>query len=207
MAPMAPSAAPVVPTLPPGVTASDPLARTHHGVFLRLSLGPAGFDTETTIGTDKYSVSGGGGGFGLAVGYAVTRSLIVYGEVFDDVAVGPTVKMNDTTISTMGQDYSAGVVGFGPGVAYYFPSNFFVGGTLAVSRLTVQQNNQEVAHSGNGFGVSGMVGREWWVSENWGLGLAAQLYVGSIPDNGGSSGSSTTWTTAGAMLGFSATYN
>jgi hypothetical protein len=196
------------------VVATNPLARTHHGLFLRFSLGPAGFDAESTIAGSKVSVSGGGGGFGLALGAAVTPSLIVYGEVFDDVATGPTVKMNDMTTSTAGSDVSAGVVGFGPGLAYYFPSNFFVGGTLAFSQLTVQQRSgvttQNVANSDTGFGVSAMVGKEWWVSDSWGLGIVGQLYVGSIPDHVGNLNGGRTdisWTTAGAMLGFSATYN
>jgi len=176
----------------------------HQGLFTRVALGPAGFDSQATFGSDKYEISGGGAGFSLAVGWAVTPQLVIYGEVFDDVAVGPTLKMNDMDVGTSGGDVSAGVVGIGPGVAYYFPSNLYVSATLAASRLTVQQGGMDVAHTDTGFGVSAMVGKEWWVTQKWGVGVGGQLYVGSIPD---STQGSPSWTTAGAMLAFSATYN
>lgn len=182
---------------------ADPQAHTHHGVFLRLMLGPAGFDTQATMGSDKFEVQGGGAGLGLAVGAAVTRNIVIYGEVFDDVAVGPTLKMNDQTVGTTNDNTAAGVVGFGPGIAYFFDSDFYVSTTFAASRIQVEQNNQAVAHSDTGFGVSAMVGKQWWVSDGWGAGLTAQLFVGSIPDGQ----ANTSWSTAGAMLAFSATYH
>jgi hypothetical protein len=189
------------PPMPGGLVA--PAAPTHHGVFVRMLIGPGGFDATSTIGTDKYEVSGSGGGFSLAIGGAVSPSLVVYGELFDDVAVGPTITMNDQTVATSGQDVRAGVVGIGPGFAYYLPSNLYVGATLALSRITFQQGNSEVAHSDNGVGVSVHVGKEWWVSSNWGLGIALQAYGGKIPDQQ----SGVSWTAAGATLAFSATYN
>ncbi len=188
--------------VPPIAIAMAPLARTHHGVFFRGLLGAGGFQTSSTQGTDSYKVSGSGGGLGLALGGAVTPSLIVYGEVFDDVASSPTFTMNGQ-MSSSGSDVRAGVVGFGPGLAYYFPSNFYLGGALVAARLTIQQNGQEIGRSDTGVGVDLHVGKEWWVSDSWGIGLALQLFVGSIPDNQVNA----SWKTSGGTLAFSATYN
>ena len=48
-----------------------------------------------------------------------------------------------------------------------------------------------------------MVGKEWWASENWGLGMAADLVYSRIPDSSGSA----TWNGFGAGVLFSTTYN
>jgi len=187
--------------MPPAAVAVNPLAHVHHGFFFRGLLGPGGFRASASIGPDSYEVSGGGGGLSLALGGSVSPSLVVYGELFGDSAQNPTFTQNG--MSSSSTNASAGVAGIGPGIAYYFPSNFYIGGTLAASRISVQQNNQEVAHSDTGIGVSLHAGYEWWVSDNWGLGIALQLYGGSIPDGQ----ANTNWKTAGAALAFSATYN
>jgi len=47
------------------------------------------------------------------------------------------------------------------------------------------------------------VGKDWWVSENWGLGAAAQLLLGSAKDRNADAN----WSTAAVALMFTATYN
>ena len=180
-------------------------AHTHHGVFLRALIGPAGFDMSNSTGGNSVSVQGGGGGFGLAIGGAISRSLVIYGEVFDDVAVGPSITENGQNLGTAGSNTSAGVIGFGPGLAYFFPSDLYLSATFAASQISIEQNNQQIGKSGTGFGISAMIGKQWWVSDGWGLGIAAQFFGGSIPDS--SSSNSSTWATGGAMLAFSATYH
>lgn len=188
---------------PYGAPVVDPTVHRHDGFFLRMLLGPGGFTTAATISGNDFKVSGGGGGLSIALGGAVNPSLIVYGEVFDDVAVGPTLTENGQNQGTAGNNVSAGVVGIGPGIAFYTASNFYLSATLALSRISIQQNGNDIGHSGNGYGVSGAIGKEWWASAQWGLGLAGQVYVGSIPDGQADA----RWTTVGAMVAFSATLN
>lgn len=183
-----------------GPAPADPTARTHDGFFLRFHVGPAGFAASASAGGDEVTLSGSGGGFGLALGGAVNPRLILFVEVFDDIAVGPTLEVNGES-ATASDDVRAGVIGFGPGIAYYFPSNLYLSGTLALAKLSIQEDGEEVAESDTGFGVSGVLGKEWWVSSQWGLGIAAQMFLGSIPDG------DLDWATAGFMLAFSATYN
>jgi hypothetical protein len=184
----------------PGAPGHDPTARTHDGFFLRFHIGPAGFAASATDGVDEVTVSGSGGGFGLALGAAVKPRVIVYLEVFDDIAIGPTLEVNGQS-ATASDDVRAGVIGIGPGIAYYFPSNVYVSATFAVAKLTIQEDGEEVAESDTGFGVSAALGKEWWVSSQWGLGVAGQMFLGTIPDGDAE------WSTAGVMLAFSATYN
>lgn len=185
-----------------GVKYEDPTAQVHDGFFLRFHLGPAGFATSASAAGDELSVRGSGGGFSFALGGAINPRVVIYGEIFADMAVGPTLEQNGEELTTS-DDVSAGVIGFGPGIAYYFPSNLYLSATLGLAQLTVQVDGEEVGESETGFGVSAALGKEWWVSPQWGLGIAGQLFMGSIPDGG----IDANWQTAGVMLAFSATCN
>ena len=180
---------------------ADPNAHRHDGFYLRFFLG-LGY-TSMQLDDADLTVSGGGGAFGIAAGVAVSENLIVFAELFDDIAVNPTVEQGGATADT--EDVSAGVVAIGAGIAYYIqPSNLYVSGTLSWGQLTVQQDGEEIGESDFGPGVSLMVGKEWWVSDNWGLGVALQLYAGSMKDS--NDGGPTWKTTAAAIVG-SATFN
>jgi hypothetical protein len=62
--------------------------------------------------------------------------------------------------------------------------------------------------------VKATFGKEWWVSDNWGLGLAGQVVLGSIKDSKILSGvgadapvSNASWTVAAFNVLFSASFN
>jgi len=76
----------------------------------------------------------------------------------------------------------------GPGVAYYFlPGNLYLSGSLLFSQLSESDNGSSNNSSNNsidltnmGIGASFMVGKEWWVSTDWGLGVAGMLHLASM---------------------------
>ena len=175
---------------------------THDGFYVR---GILGFNfTTLKSDTPEVKVSGPGGSAGLALGYTVAPNLIVYAEIYDDLAVSPTVELMGATAGTS-DDTSAGVLGFGAGLAYYFmPVNVYVSATLGASQVTVNDGDMEVASSKLGFGASVMVGKEWWVSSDWGIGAALKLFGGAMKDKGDNA---PTWTGGAAALMFSATFN
>ena len=186
---------------PPAYGYADPNAHKHDGFYLRFFLG-IGY-TSMELEDADLTVSGAGGAFGIAAGVAVSENLIVFAEIFDDIAVNPKVKAGGMTGET--EDISAGVVAVGAGVAYYIqPSNMYVSGTLSWGQLTVQQDGEEVAETEFGPGLSLMVGKEWWVSPNWGVGGALQVYGGRMKDKGENA---PTWATQAIAIAFSATYN
>jgi hypothetical protein len=187
---------------PLGTLTAEAGAHTHDGLFLR---GVVGFNgTHLSTSEPDMQVYGPGGTVGLAAGWAVARNLIVYGEIFDDIAVSPTVKLGDATLETT-EDTSAGVIAFGGGVAYYImPINIYASLTLAAAQLTVSRGDKEVGNSDFGFGASLMVGKEWWVASDVGLGVALQLYGGTMKDKGADEA---TWRTGAVALVLSATYN
>jgi len=75
-------------------------------------------------------------------------------------------------------------VGVGPGVSYYFEAlNLYTSFTLALTRIFGKGTNSEL-----GLGTNLVVGKEWWLSTNWGTGVAVGLQTGIGNDkNWGSS--------------------
>lgn len=195
---------------PQAYMSNPPGYHQHDGFYLRFTLGPSAFAASANDAAET-SVSGTGGAFGLALGFAIAPNIILYGEVYDNIAIGPTIESGALEVET-DEDTAFGVVGIGPGIAFYLPSNFYLSGTLAFSRLVVDPDTEEdddEATSDLGLGLAAAVGKEWWVSSNWGLGLALQLYLGGMKDGDGETeeGDDVTWGAAGLALAFSATLN
>lgn len=190
---------------PPGYSAyaqTPPGYHTHDGFFLRLNLGFGGTAMKTEVGPDELTISGTGAHLSIALGGALAPNLILYGALLINTASDPTFESNGVELQS--RDVTAGVVGIGPGIAYYFgQSNFFLSSTLALSQISIQEDDREVANSELGIGVELMMGKEWWVSANWGLGVSAQLNVATIKHED----TDNRWNTLAASLNFSATFN
>jgi hypothetical protein len=140
----------------------------------------------STNGIDN-SITGAGVGFSMAFGGSITPNLVLYGEIVGSSALEPNSKYGGTS-STL-TDYNVNLFGIGPGVAYFLvPANVYFSGTLAFSQLTESYNGSSNSSSNNnsvdltnmGIGASFMVGKEWWVSTNWGLGVAGMLHLASM---------------------------
>jgi hypothetical protein len=174
----------------------------HDRFYLRMFLGGGYTDWEADS-RPKVTLDGTSGAFGIALGGAVAENFIIYGEAFGSAVTGPELKYGDVE-GTFSEDISTSVTGFGPGIAYYFvPANLYLSGTLALSQMTLSEKGDEIAETEMGFGLNLMAGKEWWVSDNWGLGLAVQVYGGQMDDKGGSP----TWSVRAFNVAFSATYN
>ena len=170
------------------------------------------------MGTDL-SIAGNSGSFGIALGGAVIPRLIIYGTLIDSVVRQPTYKINGPSLSatnagrtagvvSVGGLGTAGVVGVGGGIAYYLDWNVFFAGTLLASRLFVNNSNGDTAANTDwGFTFEGLFGKEWWVSDNWGLGVSGQLLLGAMKDHAVAGESVGTWHLAAFSVLFSATYN
>ena len=190
-----------VPATPPGF-------ETHDGFFLRLHLG-GGFTsiTGSNGAGDTVGLSGGGVSIGFAVGGAITRNLILFGTVAGTVISDPSVRLNGVSSAySTPSGSSASVGGTGAGLAYYFePVNVYLSGALMLVTFEFDDaNNKAIYQSDAGVGFQGIVGKEWWVSTNWGLGLAGELYVATMKDK---TDPNTNWTSSAFSVLFSATYN
>jgi hypothetical protein len=166
------------PGIPPyAVARRAPGAETHDGFYLRLQLGLNWTGLTATGNGSQTDVSGAGASMALALGGAATDRLIIYWELFAAGAADPETRVDG--VSRGITNGTSDVSGMGPGLAYYLPSNVFVAGTAALARVAVLDNDDRViADSGFGFTFVGLVGKEWWASDNWGLGISTQVMAG-----------------------------
>jgi len=191
----------------PQVQVREPGAQTHDGVYLRLQLGLGYTNLSTSVDGNDLTIAGGGAGFGIALGGAINSHLIIYATLVDCEASDPELKVNGQSQGTA-NGRSAGVVGIGGGLAYYLDSNVFLAGSLLASRLVVNNDNGDtLGRSDWGFTVEGLVGKEWWVSDNWGLGVSGQLLLGSMKDRAATATGDVSWQVTAFSVLFSATYN
>jgi hypothetical protein len=176
----------------------------HDGFFLRAQLGGGVSSLQSTTNGVKTVVGGGGGAFGLAIGGVIAHNLILYGAFFESAAANPDVQVGGTSVASPIGDTDW--QGIGPGLAYYYgPLNLYFGGAIVMTRFWMHdQNGNQLDSSKAGLGLDLEVGKEWWVSRDWGLGIALRLAGSSMKDQ---NDPTLTWSAGAGSVLFSATYN
>jgi hypothetical protein len=156
------------------------------------------------------SLSGGGFQLDLKIGGVVSEknNLILSFDVISRAVSAPTVTIDGNAASTT-TNVAAGDVLYGVGITKYFmPSNTFVNGTVGVAKFTLQVNGTQY-NSQSGLGLQFKAGKEWWVSDNWGLGFAIGLGYTSADDQSDPNypAYSATMSTTKFFAVFNATFN
>jgi hypothetical protein len=189
---------------PPALPESMDGFHVHDGFFLRAQLGGGFSSLSSTTAGVKTTLGGGGLSLGAAVGGVIAHDLVLYGAIFETDTVNPDLQIGGTSMAT--QIGRMSLQGIGPGVAYYFERiNLYLSGMIALSRFwTYDGNGNQLDTSKIGLGLELQVGKEWWVSRDWGLGIAGQLIGGSMKDQ---VNPNLTWSSGTFSLLFSATYN
>lgn len=175
--------------VPAGAQSTDPAKpfddgrHKHDGFYLSLNAGPAfGGTVLTGTGNDVVSVLGGsemaykGQGFlaDIKIGGAIRENLILSFDVISRAIQGPDVEIDGSEIGTASDDIVLTDNTMGIGLTRYFmPHNIFVSGTIGLARMTIEnKTNDTKGQSKGGLGAHVKVGKEWWVSDNWGLGVS-----------------------------------
>ncbi|HWE22681.1 MAG TPA: hypothetical protein VG496_01960 [Myxococcales bacterium] len=158
---------------------------SHHGFFLRMDL-DAGYHYASAGST---TIDGPGGGFGISIGGNVADNLALFG-----------------TLSGSGnasEDTRATHVLFGVGLTYYLmPANVFLSGAVGFGGLQITQNR--IDHDTEaGFAARVGIGKEWFVSDSWGLGIAAYFDFCTAQDKGPNP---PTWWSFAPLAAFTATF-
>ncbi len=152
----------------------------------------------------RLQFSGTSGDINLPIGGMVTPNLALHGTLIGWVTSSPEIKICDgrcETGSTNDLDFS--LSGFGSGLTYYFmPSNFYVSESICAAQLILTYDNVS-ADSDYGPAFDITAGKEWWVSDSWGLGVAGGFGYHSVSDPDISSN----WSGPSFGVRFSATYN
>jgi len=181
----------------PGMMIRDDTVNRHFGFLLRPDVG-AGYMSTSMGDTTR---SGVAGTFGVIVGGAVSENLILGAHLYDGVIGDP----NAISPSASGSKTQATMVGVGPNLTYYFmPVNIYLSASMAFTRMNLTAGNFS-GDSAWGLGTRLSLGKEWWVSDHWGLGFAGHFsYSDNKSDTTDTAQRIKTW---GVGLSFSATYN
>ena len=99
---------------------------------------------------------------------------------------------------------SLSLVGVGLNLTYYFmPANIYVSLSPSITTLNLTASGV-TGSTENGFGMKIALGKEWWVGNHWGIGVAGQFFFASNKDKGTNP---PTWSSTAGGIAFSATYN
>ena len=175
-----------------------------------MQFGPGWTGVTGRAGTDTVTYNGGGVAFSAAFGYSFTPHLVLYGEFFIAGPSHATVQMNGMSTNIGNSALGADVSGVGLGAAYYFGPNIFAAATLLDASIDITDSNDAtLATTQDGVGLELLFGKEWWASDNWGLGVTGQVIVASMKgkDQDPVLNQVPTWHVTSLSLLLSATYN
>ncbi len=173
----------------------------HVGVHFQADLGAGGSQsTASESGVDaKYS--GPAGLISVGVGGAAAPNLIVGAQLWGSSVSDVRFTLNGQSETLTNVTYD--VYGFGPMLKYYFmPANVYVAATPSIAQLSLS-NDHSSDETRWGPALRLAVGKEWYASMHWGLGIAGVLHLASNKPEGGGP----TWSTVGGGVVFSASYN
>jgi len=194
----------------PATAAAGGLPRRHDGLFLRASGGFGPVHTQIDDPTIALDFSGRAFDANVALGYMVAPNLAVHGTLFGWTTFNPDaeIALNGVITATEELEGHVQMAALGVGATYYMvPANLYVSGTLGMGRLDFDGEDETGAPvEGNtdlGLAFDLTVGQEWWVGDQWGLGVAGGFIYHSLPD----SEIDETWTGSAFTVRFTATMN
>lgn len=155
---------------------------SHDGFFMRLMMG-AGF-LKVTSASSGYDLQASGGAFGdmVSFGWSVRENLVL--SVDTSVFMG-SPSLRGKSRAPDSKDAFFGFMQMGPGLTYYFmPSNVYASANFGFGNIFISERREgqaDLDHDMNmGWGAALAGGKEWWTSDNWGLGVAGRfVYVQS----------------------------
>jgi hypothetical protein len=187
--------------LAPAISPAGPRSHKHDGFFLRMCAGFGfGHSSVEDDQGDNNTIRGGSSASNLAIGAMVTENFAVHADAFHMVLIEPESYRNGKPEGTVPGRYVAG--GLGAGITYYImPTNLYISASLDFVVLKADLGILEL-ESDTGMGIDFLIGKEWWVSDNWGIGIAGQFVYALVPSN-----SNATHHSFGGAVLFTATYN
>lgn len=178
------------------------------GFFLRLAAGAGPASTEIKVDSDnRLKFDGIGADLEIAIGGIVTPNLAVHGTLWGWIISDPDAEVElldviEGSTTVEGDFYLNGI---GAGVTYFImPVNMYLTGSLGFGSLTFDFGGFTL-ESDTGFSLEAAVGKEWFVSDRWGIGLAVGLTYHSISDQ--DPDVSANWSGISIPVRFSATFN
>ena len=157
----------------------------HRGFYFNTDVGPAAGRYNFSGPRDSGDAHGWAANIDLRFGYALTGHLIVSA----DLTGSATANNPDTTLDGRSvhasSDYYFGSSAVAVGLTWYWDDNLFLGGNVGAGRVVLHFSNPNTSIDSNtGFAAQLRFGKEWWVGDNWGLGIVGGVsYVSAGADS------------------------
>ena len=183
----------------------EPGFHEHDGFFLSLSFAPVNANVDDELMGHRYTFTGIGTLLEVRIGGTVAPNLVMSGDLIGMILSKPKVETGGVNSYNSAFDLTEST--FGLGLTYFFmPTNIFVAGTIGLTRYGIASGGGlSTAATKPGVNLRFKVGKEWWVSSNWGLGVAASVGISSVSNAVGSVTEKLSGTVVG--LHFNATLN
>jgi hypothetical protein len=168
----------VEPARPVAAAAAPAEEPQRSGWFVHADFGAGYLRTTGSRGGSSFSSQGAAISVSLALGWAPSEEWAIALE---------GLGWKSLTSSGLGQNTSVELQALGLNVTHYFtPADVFATVVVAGTRLaiTTDSDDAEIGSSSIGFGFKALLGKEWRIGPNFGLGLAGQLVL-SVNREGG----------------------
>jgi hypothetical protein len=110
----------------------------------------------------------------------VAPNLAVNADFFGSSVFSPNVSQNGVEVGEA-TDSSVSLYGLGVGVTYWImPANVYLAGAVGLGQASINVEGTTF-EADWGFALNALVGKEFWVGEEWGIGVAAQLIWSNVP--------------------------
>ncbi len=145
-----------------------------------------GFYFNAVAGTGWANIDrmamGGAGLFGIKLGGAVSDHVVLFGAIDTYWMFSPIMKtvitLGDKSIALSGNlDGYILMPNFSAGAGYYTDSNYFLLLSMGMAAWQIKSDVPQTTFGGTkesnpGSSLSLSIGKEWWISDNWGIGVA-----------------------------------
>jgi hypothetical protein len=179
-------------------------ANRHLGGFVRPDVGFGFLNASgTQSGGFRFEARGAAATFGVAAGGAIAEDHVLAFHFWGTIAANANMSFAFGTSGVLVDNSTFRWIGFGPEYTAYWQGNSY----FSISPLLTRATWSTIGATGTtnwDFGLRGALGKEWWVSDHWGLGIAGQV---SLAMNRLAGPNASTWSGFGPTIAFSATYN
>jgi hypothetical protein len=170
----------------------------HTGLYLSFNAGLSAGTIGTTfdeMDLKSWDFSGAGSYVSFDIGYAVAEDIIFFCEIPSLALLPAPFEKIDGEKSDFPISFTLNSALWGFGGTYYVkPFNFLFSGTVGFAYNSLEDNSAndkstsdysstesgKEYFSQTGFGLKARVGKEWWVSRRWALGVVASYQIYSF---------------------------
>jgi len=168
---------------------NPPGFHAHDGFYLSLCLGGSYLtmtDNMTNSNYQKLEMKGNGTTMDIKIGGSIRPNFILHGDIISSASYSGDIYVDSRKVGKMENSDTFGSAMLGGGFTYYFmPQNTFVCATVGTGNFNIITQNDSYT-SDKGFAFMAKLGKEWWVSTNWGLGMSAGYqYITTTTKSGG----------------------